>query len=158
MEIDHTITRCEQSRRDQLLLQEKISEQNLDLRETCIRNMRDMEELQKSHVLKVEELSRRKLTEDFEKVTSIFQGSKVKTVYILGDNDAKYQMLRLTTSTPGIRWLHHCTFRSEKQVRACCRFITRKRENLVQRAQSIFLASTVKPVTGCHKSANLTKS
>ena len=26
--------------------------------------MRDMEELQKSHVLKVEELSRRKLTED----------------------------------------------------------------------------------------------
>ena len=36
------------------------------------------------------------------------------------------QMLRLTTSTPGIRWLHHCTFRSEKQVRACCRFTTHK--------------------------------
>ena len=56
------------------------------------------------------------------------------------------QMLRLTTSTPGIRWLHHCTFRSEKQVRACCRFITRKRESLFQRAQSI-LASTGRPVT-----------
>ena len=55
------------------------------------------------------------------------------------------QMLRLTTSTPGIRWLHHCTFRSEKQVRACCRFITRKRKSLFQGAQSI-LASTGKPV------------
>ena len=64
MEIDHTITGCEQSRRDQLLLQEEQSEQNRVLRETRIRNMRDMEELQKSHVLKVEELSRRKLTED----------------------------------------------------------------------------------------------
>ena len=38
----HTITGCEQSRRDQLLFQEEISEQHLDLRETCIRNMRDM--------------------------------------------------------------------------------------------------------------------
>ena len=67
-----------------------MSEQNRDLRETCIRNVRDMEELHKSHVLKVEELSRRKLTEDFEEVTSFFQGSNVKTVYSLGDNDAKY--------------------------------------------------------------------
>ena len=49
-----------------------------------------MEELQKSHVLKVEELSRRKLTEDFEAVTSFFQGSNVKTVCNFGDNDAKY--------------------------------------------------------------------
>ena len=57
-EIDHTITGCEQSRRDQFLLQEEISEENRALRETWIRNMRDMEELQKSHVLKVEELSR----------------------------------------------------------------------------------------------------
>ena len=48
------------------------------------------EELQKSHMVKVEELSRRKLTEDFLEVTSFFQGSNVKTVYILGDNDAKY--------------------------------------------------------------------
>ena len=48
------------------------------------------EELQKSHVLKVEELSRRKLTEDFEELTSFFQDSNVKTVYIIDDNDAKY--------------------------------------------------------------------
>ena len=59
MEIDHTVTGCEQSRRDHLLLQEELSEQKRALRETRIRNMRDMEELQKSHVLKVEELSRR---------------------------------------------------------------------------------------------------
>ena len=65
MEIYHNITGCEQSRRDQLPLQEEMSEQNRALRETCISNTRDMEELQKSHVLKVEELSRRKLTEYF---------------------------------------------------------------------------------------------
>ena len=52
--------------------------------------MRGMEELQKSHVLKVKELSRRKLTEDFEEVTSFFQGSNVKTVCNFGDNDARY--------------------------------------------------------------------
>ena len=37
---------------------------NRDLRETRIWKLRDVEELQKSHVLKVEEFSRRKLTED----------------------------------------------------------------------------------------------
>ena len=89
-EIDHTTTGCEQFRRDQLLVQEEISEQNQAFRETCIRNMRDMEELQQSHVLKVQEISRRKLTEDFQAVTSFFQGSIVKTVYNRGDNDAKY--------------------------------------------------------------------
>ena len=52
--------------------------------------MRDMQELQKSHVLKVEDLSRRKLTEDFEEVSSFFQVSNVETVYILGDDEAKY--------------------------------------------------------------------
>ena len=64
MEIDLTTTGCDQYTRDQLLLQEELSEQNLALRKTRIRNMRDMEELQKSHVLKVKDLSRRKLTED----------------------------------------------------------------------------------------------
>ena len=63
MEIDHTITGCEQSKRD--LLQGGVSEHNRDLREICIRNIRDVEELRKSHVLKVEERSRGKLTEDF---------------------------------------------------------------------------------------------
>ena len=41
-------------------------------------------------LLKVEELSRRKLTEDFEEVNSFFQGPNVKTVYILGDKDSMY--------------------------------------------------------------------
>ena len=51
------------------------------------------------------------------------------------------QMLRLTTSTPGIRWLHHCSFRSEKQVRACCRFITHK-EKACFNVHSQFLSSS----------------
>ena len=63
-EIDHTITGCDQLRRDQLLFQEELLEQNRDLRETRIKSLHEMEELKKSHVLKVEELSRRKLTED----------------------------------------------------------------------------------------------
>ena len=50
---------------------------------------REREDLQKSHVLKVEELSSSQFSEDFLEVTSLFQGSKVKTVYNLGDNDAK---------------------------------------------------------------------
>ena len=44
-EIDHTITRCEQSRRDQLLLQEQSSEQNRDLRESHMKSLNEMEEL-----------------------------------------------------------------------------------------------------------------
>ena len=102
-------------------------------------------------MLKVEELSRRKLTEDFEAATSFFQGSNVKTVYNLGDNDEKHpnaeihdrahqEFAGFTTVPSG----------SEKQVRGSCKFITCKRESLFQGAQSI-LASTVKPVTGCHK-------
>ena len=47
MEIDHTITGCEQSRRDQLLLQEELSEQNRDLRETRIKSLHEMEELKR---------------------------------------------------------------------------------------------------------------
>ena len=45
-------------------IQEELSEQNRALRETRVRNLRDMEVLQKRHVSKVVELSRRKLTED----------------------------------------------------------------------------------------------
>ena len=43
-EIDHTLAGDEQPRRDQLLPHEQLSEQNRDLRETRIRNVRDMEE------------------------------------------------------------------------------------------------------------------
>ena len=44
-EIDHTIAGDEQLRRDQLLLQEQLSEQNRDLREAHIKSFHEMEEL-----------------------------------------------------------------------------------------------------------------
>ena len=46
-EIDHTIASDEQSRRDQLLLQEQLSEQHRDLREAHIRSLHEMEELKR---------------------------------------------------------------------------------------------------------------
>ena len=104
-----------------------------------------MEELQKSHVLKVEDLSRKKLTEDFEAVTSFFQGSNVKTVYNFGDNDAKYPDAEIDDVHTRNSLASHCTFRSEKQARACCRFITHK-EKACFNVHSQFLASTEQPV------------
>ena len=44
-EIDHTIASDEQLRRDQLLLQEQLSEQNLDLREADMKSLNEVEEL-----------------------------------------------------------------------------------------------------------------
>ena len=64
MEIDHTITGSEQSRRDQLLLQEELPEQNRNLRETRIESLFEMEELKRVQELGVDEFSRRRLTED----------------------------------------------------------------------------------------------
>ena len=63
MEIDHTITGCEQSRRDQLL-QEELSEQNRDLRETRIKSLREVEELKIVQELRIDEFSRRRLIEN----------------------------------------------------------------------------------------------
>ena len=63
MEIDHTITGCEQFRRDQLLLQEELSEQNRDLRETRIKSLHEMEELKRVQELRVDDFSRRRLIE-----------------------------------------------------------------------------------------------
>ena len=83
---------CDQSTRDQLLLQEELSEQNRALRETRIRNMRDMEELQKSHVLKVEELSRKKLTEDQNTTMELrarFQELQNEVICMNGSRDFK---------------------------------------------------------------------
>ena len=138
MEIDHTITVCEQSRRDQLLLQEQLSEQNRHLRETCIRNMRDMEELQKSHVLKVEELSRRKLTEYFAAVTSFFQGSNVKTVYNLGDNDAKYPDAEIDDEHSRNSLASPLYLQEREESASLLQVSHSQRESLFQRAQSIF--------------------
>ena len=57
MEIDHTVTGCEQSRRDQLLLQEELSEQNRALRETRIKSLHEMEELKRVQELRIDATS-----------------------------------------------------------------------------------------------------
>ena len=51
-EIDHTIAGDEQLRRDQLLLQEQLSEQNRDLREAHIKSLHEMEELKRVQELR----------------------------------------------------------------------------------------------------------
>ena len=58
-EIDHTFASDEQLRRDQLLLQEQLSEQNLYLREAHIKSLDEMEELKRVQDLRVNETSRR---------------------------------------------------------------------------------------------------
>ena len=58
MDIDHTITGCDQSRGDQLLLQEELSEQNRALRETRIKSLHELEELKRVQELRIDEFSR----------------------------------------------------------------------------------------------------
>ena len=64
MEIDHTVTGCDQSRRDQLLLQEELSEQNQAPRKTRIKSIYEMEELKRVQELRIDEFSRRTLIEN----------------------------------------------------------------------------------------------
>ena len=63
-EIDHTIASDEQLRRDQLQLQEQLSEQNRDLREAHIKSLHEMEELKRVQELRIDEFSRRRLIEN----------------------------------------------------------------------------------------------
>ena len=70
-EIDHTITSNEQSRRDQLLLQEQLSEQNRDLREAHIKSLHEMEELKRVQELRVDESSRRRLIENQDTINEL---------------------------------------------------------------------------------------
>ena len=58
-EIDHTVASDEQLRRNQLLLQEELSEQNLD-----IKSLHEMEELKRVQDLRIDESSRRRLVEN----------------------------------------------------------------------------------------------
>ena len=64
MEIDHAITGCDQSRKDQLLLQEKLSEQNRGFREAHIKSPYEMEELKRFQGSTFDEFSRKTLIED----------------------------------------------------------------------------------------------
>ena len=70
-EIDHTFAGDEHSRRDQLLLQEQLSEQNQDLRETHIKSVHEMEELKRVQELRVYESSRRRLIENQDTVNEL---------------------------------------------------------------------------------------
>ena len=64
MEIDHAFTGCEQSGRDQLLLQEELSEENRDLREAHVKSLHEMEELKRVQELRADESSRKRLIEN----------------------------------------------------------------------------------------------
>ena len=126
MEIDHTITRCEQSRRDQLLLQGEISAQSgssWNLYQEYARHGR------------IAEKSRVKGRGTFKKKIGWRLWGSNFFLPGLECQESQHpwrqrstQMLRLTTTTQGIRWLHHCTFKSENRVRACCMLITQKRK------------------------------
>ena len=96
-------------------------------------------------MLKVEELSRRKLTEDFEEVTSFFQGSNVKTVYILGDNDAKYPDAEIDDEHTRNSLASPHYLQEREASASLLQVYHSQRESLFQRAQSIS-ASTERPV------------
>ena len=70
-EIDHTITCNEQSRRDHLILQEQLSEQNRDLREAHIKNFHEMEEVKRVQELRIDEFLRRRLIESQDTINEL---------------------------------------------------------------------------------------
>ena len=74
-EIDHTIACDEQLRRDQLLLHERLSEQNRDLREAHIKSPHEMEELRRVQESRVEESSRRRLIENQDTINELNSGT-----------------------------------------------------------------------------------
>ena len=59
------------SRRDQLLLQEELSKQNRDLREAHIKSLHEMEELSSVQESRVEESSRRRLIESQDTINEL---------------------------------------------------------------------------------------
>ena len=60
MEIGHTLTGCERSRREQGLLLEELAERERALRDTRTRGFHEMEELKRAHELRVDECERRR--------------------------------------------------------------------------------------------------
>ena len=69
--IDHAIAGDEQLRRDELLLQEPLSEQNRDLREAHMKSFHEMEELKRVQELRVDESSRRRLIENQDTINEL---------------------------------------------------------------------------------------
>ena len=76
-EIDHTITGCDQYRRDQLLLHEQLSEPNRDLREAHIKSLCEMDELKRVQELRVKESSRRRLIENQDTINELTAKNEV---------------------------------------------------------------------------------
>ena len=107
---------------------------------------RKIEDMQKSHVFKSHGTFRKKIDWRLPRSNFILPRLECQNNLQPWWQRRKTQMLRLTTCTPGMCWLHHCTFRSEKQVRAYCKLITRRRESMFQGAKPI-LTSTGRPVT-----------
>ena len=64
MEIGHTRTGYEKSRREQALLHEEVAERERALRDTRIRSIQKMEELKRAHELRVDEFSEGKVMEN----------------------------------------------------------------------------------------------
>ena len=69
--IENTIASDEQFRRDQLLLQEQLSEPNRDLGEARIKSLHEMEELKRVQELRIDEFSRRRLIENQDTINEL---------------------------------------------------------------------------------------
>ena len=70
-ELDHTNASDEELRRDQLLLQEQLSEQNRDLREAHIKSFHEMEELKRVQELRIDESSKRRFIENQDNINEL---------------------------------------------------------------------------------------
>ena len=73
-DIDYPIASDQQLRRDQLLLQEQLSEQNRDLREAHIKGLHEMEELKRVQGSRFDESSRRRLIENQDPIHELTAG------------------------------------------------------------------------------------
>ena len=71
MELDHTVTGCEQSRRDQLLLQEELPEQNRIFVKFLSKGLHEMEELKRVQEFRIDEFSRRRLIENQDSINEL---------------------------------------------------------------------------------------
>ena len=70
-EIDHTLAGDEQHRQDQLLLHERLSEQNRNLREVHMKSLNEMEELKRFQGSPFDTIARRKLVENRDTVLEL---------------------------------------------------------------------------------------
>ena len=89
-EIDHTLAGDEQLRRDQLFLQEQLSEQNRDLREAHVKSLSEMKEWKRVQELRVDESSRRRLIENQDTINELTARSQELQNEVNCMNDSRY--------------------------------------------------------------------